>query len=757
MSEITNRFVLSLFIGVLCMFNSFAQNKSSTTHLQSSSEYFEIPKEYINKPLLLINRITGYPNKLFYYGSSGMDVDYSVILKFEIDNNQLKVTQQQYQNNVGKDDIIKTSVRKNHFNPTICYIPIISVSEKNIKINTDVFKNDVKVFSPIDTETIDKYGLKPTSDDSIVINDIQLSQNSMLVSRTLNFTSQKSPEKHYSPNISVEQLLAFKILPETPMVRRKWDPRVGNFYLSTTKYDSEDVFIKEESFIERWRLEPENIAAYFNGILTKPKQPIVFYFDENVPQKWKKYMKQGILDWLPVFEKIGFKDAIEVHDKPKNVHWDDNDPNYNMIRWVSSEIQDAQGNYISDPRTGEILNGTLMWYQNYFSAVNDDYFVSAAAVDPSARKPVLPDSVFGQIMRRTMTHEMGHALNLGHNMIASSSYPTDSLRSGNFLQNYTLTSSIMDYAKYNYVAQPEDMPLPLLCVIAPYDYWAIEYAYKYVHPTGDNYQMEVPFTKEVIEEKLQDTHLEYMEQEYGKAMDPTNNTGDLGDNPILSGEYGLKNLQRIMPHIVEWSLPEDGDPAVVFSRYNQLVKQTDIIFRIVIKLIGGKKNRLAANMEYISESTDSQVVSAAMNFITDNVFNKMEWLYNHDLEKLSNENLYLKSVEKLQTNAIKRILNKDRLLRLIDSDNENNTTNATKVLRKCSDVILTQSTVEQIPLTVQKIYISTLKKRIEETSDDLILTYLLKNELDYIKKVVTSKIQNESNPLIKGFYAQLIK
>ncbi|WP_158657151.1 zinc-dependent metalloprotease [Maribacter cobaltidurans] len=753
----TSKFFLNLVVILFVTLNSSAQTKTSKTDGLNDTAYFKLPKKFVDKPLLVINRITGYPNKLFYYGSSGMDVDYSVIVKFEIDNNQLKVTQQQYQNNVDKDDVIKTSVRKNHFNPTICYIPILSIGEKTIKINTDVFKNDIKVFSPIDDETIDKYGLEPLSNNSIVIGNIRLSKNSLLVSRTLNFTSQKSPEKHYSPNISVEQLLAFRILPENPMVRRKWDPRVGNFYLSTTKYDSDNVFIKEESFIERWALEPENKADYFNGILTKPKQPIVFYFDENVPQKWKKYVKQGILNWLPVFEKIGFKDAIEVHDKPKNAKWDNYDPNYNMIRWVSSEIKDAQGNYISDPRTGEILNGTLTLYQNYFTAINDDYFVATAAVNPVVRQAVLPDSIFGELLRSTMTHEMGHALNLGHNMIASSAYPTDSLRSSHFVQKNSFSASIMDYANYNYVAQPEDMPIPLYSEIGPYDYWAIEYAYKYTRPLNDKSKMESVYPNEEMDKYLQDEKRQYMEQEYGIRMDPTNNTGDLGDNPILSGEYGLKNLKRVMPHIVEWSLPEDADPSILLSRYDEVIKQVDLYFSKVIKLIGGKKNRLTSGMEYVTEPIDDQTTMDAMNFIARNAFTKMDWLYNPEIEKFSEENLYVNGVEKIQTDGIKRILNKDRLLRLIDYDTKNNTETTTRILRKMSDVLLVESTFENIPLNVQKAYLDRVNELIEQTTDTPILNYVLKGELDYIHKAITTKTQKEDNPLVKGFYTNFIK
>lgn len=747
-----------IFILLIITFslNAYSQSRISDIESVNNIEPFEIPSTFLNKPILLINKITGYPNKLFHYGSASMTVDYSVILRFEEYNGQLKIIQQQYQNDVDIDDIIKTSVKSNHFDPIISFIPIESKTKSGIKINPDFFKNNIKLFSPIGKSTVEKFQLEPFLENSIILNNIELSKNSILISRTLNYTCENSPEGHYSDYVSIEQLLAFMILPENQMQRRKWNPCVGNFYLSTKKYDSEQIQVKEEMFIEKWRLEPEDSMTYFNGHLTRPKKPIVFYMDDNIPIKWRKYIKQGVLDWLPVFEKIGFKDAIEVHDKPKNAKWNDNDPNYNMIRWVASEIEDAQGDYITDPRTGEILNATLILYQSLFSSYNDECFVMLAAVEPSVRKPILPDSIFGELVRVTMTHEMGHALNLGHNMIASSSYITDSLRSKSFLERYSLSSSIMDYATYNYVAQPEDMPLPLIGTIGPYDYWAIKYAYKNISHSNGKSEMEIPYANNIIEKYLQNNDLQYMEQEYSQTIDYTNSTNDLGNNPILAGHYGLKNLKRIMPHIVEWSLPEDGDAAILMGRYKNVIIQADNIFRNVTILIGGEKRRLTT-LGYTCEFVNSETIIKSIDFISENLFNNISWLYNEELEKLSKDNLYLASLEKLQTNAIKRILTQNRLLRLIEYDIKNNTSNTATILNRMNEIILKKSSIQSVPLKVQKFYVDRIKQLIEDSSNEPILNSLLQKELLSMNKILDTKLQQEKNSLIKGFYIELTK
>lgn len=740
---------------LLLVSNSYARGKKSDGVTNSKSQYIEISKEFFNKPLLLINKITGYPNKLYHYGSAGMDVDYSVILRFELDNNNcIRIIQHQYQNYSPKDDIIKSSVHKNHFDPLICCIPIVSSTNNKIKIGADFLKRDIRLFSPVSSRAVKKYNLKLINSEPVVINNVRLKKKSIQVSRTLNFIGDKSPEKHYSKNVSVEQLLIFRVLPEEIMTPRKWDKRVGNFYLSKKRYSSDDCYIKEEVFVEKWKLEPQDTAAYFRGELTRPKNPIVFYMDENVPYKWRKYIKQGVLDWLTVFEKIGFKDAIEVHDKPKDATWDDNDPDYNMIRWVSSEIADAQGNYISDPRSGEILSGTLTWYQNFFSSANAEYFVMAAATDPAARMPVLPDTLMGKIMRKTMTHEMGHALALGHNMIASSAYPTDSLRSATFLNKYSSAASIMDYASYNFIAQPEDMPLQLIRDIGPYDYWAIEYAYKYVRPSVDNPSLEVAFTNDEMNKVFQNDHLKYMEQEYYGIVDPTSLTGDFGDDQILSGEYALKNLKRIMPNIVKWSLPESGDPAILLDRYKTLVRHVRGIFRNVSVLVGGHKSRYE-NSEFAIKKTEYNRDSEVMDFLSNNLFSNLEWLHNSQLEEISGKNLYSHYLERLQILTVDVLIDKKRVLRLVESDIKNNSTRTQTLLRWLSNILLKDSDTENTPLEVQKKYVYYIKELKKETSDNLILKHLLKEELDFVNKTIKLRAQKEKNPLVRGFYIEL--
>lgn len=748
-------FFIKLFLLLFIVSSCSAQKSSRVDSPRNLPETFEIPTKFIETPLLLINKITGYPNKLYYYGSSGMDVDYSVMLRFELENNELlKIVQHQYQNEVSDTDIIKTSVENNHFDPIVAYVPIREKNKNGIIIDLDILEKNIPLFSPVDKHAIEKYGLQLLPSKPIHINKLLLDGNSIQVSRTLNYVGEKKPEKHYSDNVSVEQLLTFRILPKDPMPKRRWDPRVGNFYLSNTKYSSEDYYIEEEKFLEKWRLEPVDTAAYFNGSIVPPKKPIVFYFDDNVPEKWKKYFKQGILDWLPVFENIGFKNAIEVRDKPDTASWDDSNPNYNMIRWVSSEIADAQGNYVSDPRTGEILSATLTWYQNYFSTINERYFVKLAAVDKSARVPILPDYIFGENIRETMAHEMGHALGLAHNMIASSSYPTDSLRSKKFVEAHSLTPSIMDYASYNYIAQPADMPLPLSRTIGPYDQWAIEHAYKYVTPPKDG-TLETAFLKEEIGERLKDQNLHFMEQEYPETIDPTNNTGDLGDDPIRSGAYGIENLKRIVPHIVEWSLTKSGDPSIALNRYDLLIKQLDGLFKNVTLLVGGRKSR-SDNSPYMVKTVEVQRDAEVMEFLSNHLFTEMQWLQNEELEKFSTEDLYANAVEKLQSNTLKRLLNDNKLERLIKRDVKHGTSECSLLLRELTDIILKNSTIQEIPLEVRDTYIKRIKELASSDGVDPILKRLAQKELEHINELLKEKIKSENSP-IKEFYTSLME
>lgn len=715
-----------------------------------------LPIRFINKELLLINRITEYPDKFFYYGSAGMYINNQVILKFEREAGFLKLIQLQYRNQVDKKDVIANSVLQNHKNPVFAYIPILKDNKDGVVVSSKFFEQELNLFDFVSESRKSKYKLVP-SKNHILFKNSKLDKSSLLINREINYSAEKSPKTHYSNHITISQLLAFRILPEKVMKARKWNPRVGIFESYVKIYNSNKLNIEKYYFMDRWKLEPEDKDAYLSGQLSKPKEPIVYYLSNDIPNKWRNYISRGVQAWNPVFEKIGFKDVLIVKQKPDDAKWSDNNPNYNVIRWVASEIKDAQGNYIIDPRSGQILNSMLIWYQNYLAEINNEYFVMAAATDERARKPILDDELIGEIMQEVMTHEMGHALGLGHNMISSSSYSTDSLRSASFVNKYSLAASIMDYSSFNYIAQPEDMPVSLTRKIGPYDYWAIEFAYKYYN--YDNFETdtdEIMFHNERVNKATQNKKLEYMEQEYGKYIDPTNGTGDLGDDAIKSAEYAIKNLQIIMPNFVKWSLLPTGETYIVKERYEVLKRHLFDLFKQIVMQVGGQVNRKEDN-KYKSTMINSQQSIAAVSYLVENLFRNMSWLFNEDLENLDENDYYKSSLIELQTYVIKRLLEKDRLLRIIAQDIKENKVTTNNILRILSNSIVKTSLVNELDFKVQKYYVDKIGDLIKDSSEDLILLHILKEEKDYVKKCLEERVKKEKNQIVKGFYLELLE
>jgi hypothetical protein len=263
---------------------------------------------------------------------------------------------------------------------------------------------------------------------------------------------------------------------------RNYDHRVGWFTVNKVDYSSDAL--KSDSFrlIRRWRLEPKNEEAYSRGELVEPKKQIVYYLDPATPKKWRPYFIKGIEDWNSVFEKAGFKNTIVAKNPPskeEDPNFSPEDIRYSTVRYVASETRNATGPSVSDPRTGEILESDIIWYHNHLRSYRNRYLLETGAANPLARTLETPEKEIGEMMRRVISHEIGHALGLPHNMKASSAYPVDSLRSGEFTQKMGIATTIMDYARYNYVAQPGDENIRFVRQLGPYDDYSIEWGYRY--------------------------------------------------------------------------------------------------------------------------------------------------------------------------------------------------------------------------------------------------------------------------------------
>lgn len=534
------------------------------------------------------------------------------------------------------DDINRAIIISNE-NPIIGSFKLEKYKKGFSKINVTRFFNDDNPaisFSQYDKQN---FGLTSLISDKCYINEIKTFPMNTEVKVTKTWSSSRSriPAGAVTGSVTFGFNVSFVLLPKVPMMKRYFDPRVGYFADSYTSFTDDQQRVKDKNFIVRWRLEPkpEDIEKMKAGELVEPKKPIIYYIDPATPKKWRKYLIAGVNDWQKAFEKAGFKNAIMAKEWPENDStMSMEDARYSVIRYLASPIENAYGPQVHDPRSGEILESHICWYHNVMRLVHDWYMIQASSVDSEARCMKFNDELMGELIRFVSSHEVGHTLGLRHNFGSSSTVPVDSLRSKKWVEAFGHTPSIMDYARFNYVAQPEDSisRVGIFPRIGDYDMWAIQWGYSPMwnayDEESDHYELEKLITKERVAEN---PRLWFGDGETSNVSDPRCQTEDLGDDAVKASYYGILNLKRLVKNLEDWTY-ESNDiySSNISSMYSEIRNQYLRYLGHVIRNIGGKFK----NYKTIDESGDvytdvpkSRQVRA-LDFIDKNVFNEPVWL-----------------------------------------------------------------------------------------------------------------------------------
>jgi hypothetical protein len=570
---------------------------------------------------------------------------------------------------------VSEAVANSNFEPVLYRFPIKafnSESESTVIDATDLFATDVKALG-LPASVRKSYKISSVDGKKSFIESVNSFPKNINVQHVKTYKATAAPSNYSTGSVSVQMSNSMILLDKEPMQRRYFDERVGWFTSQQTDYGLDAQKSKTVTYLDRWRLEvkDEDIEKFKNGELVEPKKQIIYYIDRATPEQWKPYIKQGIEDWQVAFEAAGFKNAIIAMDPPteeEDPEWSPEDVRYSVVRYLASPIPNANGPHVSDPRSGEILESDINWYHNVMSLLQGWFFVQTAAINPDAQSVQFKDEVMGRLIRFVSSHEVGHTLGLPHNMGSSVAYAVDSLRSAEFTQKFGTAPSIMDYARFNYVAQPGDEGVALMPNIGVYDKYSISWGYRPILDAADA-RAEKSTLDAWILEHAGDPMYRFGHQQAGGVVDPSSQTEDLGDDAVKASEYGIANLKRIVPNLIEWTSEKGENYDNLEAMYGQVVSQFNRYMGHVSSNIGGVyENYKTSDQEgavytYVSKEHQEN----CLNFVQENLFETPYWMIDKDIISRTQYSGISETIRRSQVRTLNNILNPGRMTRMAEN------------------------------------------------------------------------------------------
>lgn len=652
-------------------------------HKVEDKYFFELSDSILGRDILVVNRLSkaaaGMRN--FFFGYAGDLIGQGVIRFEKGPNNKVFIR------TVSFDEMSQDSTMPMYRAVSNSNIQSIAQSFDLASLGRDSSGVVIDVTSFINSDN-DILNFDPNAKRQFRVGSLQADKSYISSIRSFPINTEIKTIKTYSrsaPNAGLPGAMApvtggsftleinssLLLLPETPMKPRFYDERIGYFTRQYVDFDKNPQGVENVRMITRWRLEPkpEDVERYKRGELVEPKKQIIFYIDPATPKKWVPYLIQGVNDWQSAFEKAGFKNAIVAREAPVNdPNWSIEDARFSAIVYKPSDVANASGPHVHDPRSGEILESHINWYHNVMEVLRNWYFVQTAPSDPRARTMHFEDSLMGQLIRFVSSHEVGHTLGLRHNFGSSSTVPVEKLRDKAWVEANGHTPSIMDYARFNYVAQPEDHvgEKGLFPRIGEYDNWAIEWGYKWL-PGAPTPEAETGVLNNLTISKLTDKR-----RWFGTEInpdDPRSQSEDLGDNAMKASSYGIKNLQRIVPNLASWTREPNKDYENLNTLYNEIVTQLVRYIGHVGKNVGGimetpkTVEQQGQVYEYVSRDTQKE----AMDFLGRQIFTTPVWLLDQNIFAKTGGNATA-VVSRLQDAALNRVLSVNTMNKLLNAE-----------------------------------------------------------------------------------------
>ncbi|WP_298780015.1 zinc-dependent metalloprotease [uncultured Polaribacter sp.] len=740
-------------------------------HSKDDTYLFEIPDSLLKRDMLLVTRVAKIQNNSeAQYSHGGLLSKEQQVLRWERRKEVLFLKVISYNATADSTLPIHEAVVNSNLDPIFMSFPIKAFGEDNKSIVIDVtslFSSDIKPLG-LPSRIRKKYKVSRVDKKRSYIHKISSYPKNIESRHIKTYFAKEPPSNKELGSLTVEMSNSIVLLPKVPMKRRYFDKRIGFFERTQFDFGSEFQGVKKLQYIDRYRLEvkDEDIEKFKRGELVEPKKQIVYYIDRATPEKWIPYIIEGVNDWQVAFEQAGFKNAIiakRAPTKEEDPEYTPEDIRYSVIRYIASKTLGAEGPYISDPRSGEILNGMVLWHHNVMSLLRAWFITQTSAINSEAQRIQFKNEVMGELIRFVSSHEVGHTIGLSHNMGSSSAYPVDSLRSATFTKKFGISPSIMDYARFNYIAQPNDKGVSIYPKIGIYDKYAVNWGYR---PILDKVAKE----EKLILDSWILKHAGDPLYRFGKQnfIDPSSQTEDLGDDPIKASRYGIANLKRIVPNLIKWTSEKGEDYFQLNGMYSYLLIQFQNYQNHVLTLVGGVYENLKTSDQngaiYTHVSKENQ--KEAINFFNKEVFTTPTWIINENiinrLGSVNNSFGFFKNFTKSQEAILGKLLDKSRIGRMIENEILNGS-KAYTVLSMVSDLrkgiwseLYSKKPINAYRRNLQRVYINKLKKIIEE-SNSFDLKPIVKGELKIIKKDAKKALSSASNMITRYHLQDIIE
>jgi Met-zincin/Domain of unknown function (DUF5117)/Domain of unknown function (DUF5118) len=751
--------------GEILPYNKVITQKAKTdeglfkVHFLDEKYFYEIPDSLLEKEMLMVTRIAKNTSNNRNFGGQKANTQ---VLRWQKKGKKVLLRVVSHKIVANEELPVHEAVINSNFEPVLFSFPIKAFNDNKTSTVidvTDLFATDVKALG---LPSYVRKGYKITKLDTkkSFVESVKSYPLNIESRHVKTYSATAAPSNSSTGTVSVEMSNSMILLPNNPMKRRIFDERVGWFTTSQVDYGSEAQKSEKTTYLDRWRLEvkDEDIEKFKRGELVEPKKQIVYYIDRATPKKWIPFIKQGIEDWQVAFEAAGFKNAIIAKDPPtkeEDPDWTPEDVRYSVVRYLASPIPNANGPHVSDPRTGEILESDINWYHNVMSLLNGWFFVQTAAINPNAQTAEFKDEVMGELIKFVSSHEVGHTLGLPHNMGSSCAYAVDSLRSASFTKKFGTAPSIMDYARFNYIAQPGDEGVALMPNIGVYDKYAISWGYRPIL-VAEKAENEKETLDSWILKHAGDPLYRFGHQQAGGVVDPSSQTEDLGDDAIKASTYGIANLKRIVPNLIDWTSEKGKNYDDLKTMYGHVISQYNRYMGHVSSNLGGVyENYKTYDQEgAVYTHVNKTHQKNCLKFVNNELFKTPTWLIDKNIIGRTEYSGITERIRSVQVRTLNNILDLGRMMRMIENETLNGS-DAYNLVAMMSDLrngiwseLRTGRKIDTYRRNLQRAHVERLGYLM--TANNVKKPNVSGSFSNYIKRTIVTVNESDIIPVVRG-------